>query len=57
LKFCREIPNLVKIVEKYQALYVGTQVHSISLVGGVSSPSKRSVRMELYQALVIAEEV
>jgi len=42
------------MVEKYQELYMVTQVLLFLVVGGINSPSKRSVRVKLYQALVIA---
>jgi hypothetical protein len=55
MNICHENTNLVKIGQKYRALYTNTQVGFI-LAGDIKCPLQRSVRVKLYQALKVPEE-
>jgi hypothetical protein len=52
MNICRENTNLVKIEQKYRALYPNTQARSI-LAGDIKSPLQRSVRVKLHQAVKV----
>jgi hypothetical protein len=55
--------SLIKIGPKYRPVYINigqfTQMHMLSytVAGDIKSPQKRSLRLEWYRAVRIAEEV
>jgi len=52
LKICREIPNLARIGQKYQALYMKTKVGFIVTIG-IKSPTENPLPVKWYQAVRI----
>ena len=58
MNICREIPNLVKIGQKYQALYMKSQVRFI-VAGNIKLPRGKSAlyRVKWYKAGRMAKEV
>jgi hypothetical protein len=56
VEICRDNPNLVKIWQKYKALYIKTEERFIA-AGDIKSTQKCSLAVKWYEAVRTAEEV
>jgi hypothetical protein len=56
IKVCRQNPDLVKIRQKHQSLYMKTYV-SFIVTGDIKSPQTRFDRVKLCQGFRITEEI